>query len=398
MKVFISYKWESEEHNQWVERFATDLRLAGIDAQLDKWEIRAGDSLTDYMTSRIDEATVVLCILTDEYVKSVEAPAGRGGATKFEMQMAVSRRTAGDGLRVIGVYRQGSRQPNYLRDHLYVDFRDDDSYDVKFRLLVEDLMGTSKRPPLGPSRQNPEQQLAPDVHANSVAAPVPRTISNLTLTVDHLAIDGDAREVFLEAEAQISVAAGTPSGVMVSLLVNGHSCMQIPTDDHGTVFVRGNFSPDFFLPANNVIEARTAHCPKRAKYHADLLSPIDVISWQHRLGEPDVRVRERPSMQPFVVSEVRERADITVRFNATDFVDPDIECLYLRFKGPHAVRTAMFEVVAPGEARLSVGHTCRVLGMETDFQFYLSSVHGEIEASIGVKGFPSSFEQPLSDS
>ena len=99
-------------------KFAGDLREAGIDAQLDSWEIRAGDSLTEYMTSRIDEADVILCIITDEYVKNAEAPAGQGGGVKFETQLAVSRRTAGDKVRLIGIYRQGSRPPHYLRDHL----------------------------------------------------------------------------------------------------------------------------------------------------------------------------------------------------------------------------------------------------------------------------------------
>jgi hypothetical protein len=46
LKVFISYKWEDEAHNEWVKKFATDLRAAGIDAKLDRWEVRLGDSFT----------------------------------------------------------------------------------------------------------------------------------------------------------------------------------------------------------------------------------------------------------------------------------------------------------------------------------------------------------------
>ena len=64
LKTFISYKWEGEAHDRWVKKVAGDLRAAGIDAQLDKWEIRFGDSLTEYMTSRIDEADVILCIIS----------------------------------------------------------------------------------------------------------------------------------------------------------------------------------------------------------------------------------------------------------------------------------------------------------------------------------------------
>ena len=95
-KVFISYKWEDDADNLWVEKFATDLRSNGIEAVLDRWEVRLGDSFTDYMTSRIHQAEVVLFIITTESVSAVEAPKGKGGAVKFEMQMATARRTAGE--------------------------------------------------------------------------------------------------------------------------------------------------------------------------------------------------------------------------------------------------------------------------------------------------------------
>lgn len=94
LKVFISYKWEDDVHNRWVEEFATDLRAAGIDARLDKWEVRLGDSFTDYMTAKIADADVVLFIMTSRSVAAAEAPTGAGGALKFEMQMATSRRIA----------------------------------------------------------------------------------------------------------------------------------------------------------------------------------------------------------------------------------------------------------------------------------------------------------------
>jgi len=149
VKCFVSYKWQNDEHNLWVERLASDLRHRGIDAQLDRWELRAGDSLSGYMASRIDQASVVLCIITDEYVKNVEAPEGKGGATKFEMQLAVSRSISGESLRIIGVYKQGSKQPYYLRDNLFIDFRDQSSYEEKLKNLVEDILGISRKPPLG---------------------------------------------------------------------------------------------------------------------------------------------------------------------------------------------------------------------------------------------------------
>ena len=117
LKVFISYKWEDEVHNKWVEKFATDLRAAGIDAKLDKWEVRLGDSFTDYMTSKITEADVVLFIMTTQSVAAAEAQKGSGGAVKFEIQIATSRRIAGENMRLIGVYREGIQTPGHVRDH-----------------------------------------------------------------------------------------------------------------------------------------------------------------------------------------------------------------------------------------------------------------------------------------
>jgi TIR domain-containing protein len=149
LKVFISYKWEDDTHNIWVESFAGDLRAAGIDAKLDKWEVRLGDSFTDYMTSKIAEADVVLFIMTSLSVAAAEAPTGEGGAVKFEMQMATSRRIAGERMRLIGVYREGNKTAAHLRDHRYADFRDDSHYESSLHELIDDLLEKEKRPPLG---------------------------------------------------------------------------------------------------------------------------------------------------------------------------------------------------------------------------------------------------------
>jgi hypothetical protein len=149
LKVFISYKWEDDVHNRWVEGFATDLRAAGIDAKLDKWEVRLGDSFTDYMTAKIADADVVLFIMTSRSVAAAEAPTGAGGAVKFEMQMATSRRIAGEKMRLIGIYREGDKTAAHLRDHKYADFRDNLQYQASLREVIDDLLEREKRPALG---------------------------------------------------------------------------------------------------------------------------------------------------------------------------------------------------------------------------------------------------------
>ena len=138
LKVFISYKWENESHKEWVRKLAVDLIEHGIDAFLDDWYVRLGDSFTQYMTSMIDIANVVLFIMTKESVAAVEST--KEGAVRFEMQLAMSRKLAGDKLRVIGIYREGDKIAAPIRDSRYADFRDDSKYDTNLKALVDDLL------------------------------------------------------------------------------------------------------------------------------------------------------------------------------------------------------------------------------------------------------------------
>jgi hypothetical protein len=145
VRVFVSYKWESKQHSSWVENFATGLRARGIEALLDQWEVKLGESFTDYMQEHISTADIILFVITPKAVEAAEAPKGKGGALKFEVQMMNARRIA-EGTRIIGVYRAGDRPPHYLRDHRYVDFRDDAEFESSLQILVDDILGRSGPP------------------------------------------------------------------------------------------------------------------------------------------------------------------------------------------------------------------------------------------------------------
>jgi TIR domain len=148
MRVFISYKWEGLHHNRWVERLAGDLRARGIDALLDKWEVKLGQSFSDYMTEAISSVDAVLFIMTPASLDSAEAASDRGGAVKFEVQLAIARKIAGERFRFIGILRKGERPVRHLRDNRYLDFRSRKRYSRMIDELVADLSGQSNKPPL----------------------------------------------------------------------------------------------------------------------------------------------------------------------------------------------------------------------------------------------------------
>jgi hypothetical protein len=99
------------------------------------------------MTSEIDrDSDALLFVITPEAVAAVDKQ--RSGALHFEMQLANARRIREPVFRIIGIYREGTETPSYLRDHRYVDFRDDLQYEQQLRELALSLWGHRTRPGL----------------------------------------------------------------------------------------------------------------------------------------------------------------------------------------------------------------------------------------------------------
>jgi hypothetical protein len=144
VKVFISYKHQNKERNQWVENLYKDLRSAGIDAKLDTYEVAPGESFSDYMTHEIRQCDYVLFIVTPKAVKAVESGSG---ALAFEMQISNARHLAKkDGFRIIPIFREGKATSTYLSDHRYLNFRDNSEYDAKLAELIQWLSGDVQAP------------------------------------------------------------------------------------------------------------------------------------------------------------------------------------------------------------------------------------------------------------
>lgn len=147
-RVMIGYKHQDSERDQWVQRLCTDLRSKfGVDAKLDAFEVDYGQSFSDYMTSEIDrECDALLFVITPASVAAVDQE--KSGGVHFEMQLANARRIRDSSFHIIGVYREGTDTTSYLRDHRYIDFRDDGLYGTQIRELALSLWGQRSKPPL----------------------------------------------------------------------------------------------------------------------------------------------------------------------------------------------------------------------------------------------------------
>jgi hypothetical protein len=85
-KVFVSYAWENDEHQQRVKQFTQQLRHDGLDATIDIFEPNPPEGLPQWMVNQIRRADFVLLVITETYRKRFEGDeeAGKGKGVKWE--------------------------------------------------------------------------------------------------------------------------------------------------------------------------------------------------------------------------------------------------------------------------------------------------------------------------
>lgn len=142
-KVFISYTWESESHNEWVTRFAADLIELGIEVQFDQFDVGYGDSFLRFMVTEIHRSNFFLFVSTNESKKVADVEEERDARRGlwFELEQARTRASE-DGLdfKEICVLREGDHPPRYFAQRKYLDLRDDKKYRLrlhKFSLFLK---------------------------------------------------------------------------------------------------------------------------------------------------------------------------------------------------------------------------------------------------------------------
>ncbi len=135
-KVFLSY---SHEDRDIATRIAEGLRVVGIEAWLDKWEILPGDSLIQKIFEEgLAGVDVFVIILSDNSVQS--------RWVKQELDVALIKRIEGIS-RVIPLKLGDVAIPDPLRTLRWIDMTGD--FDGKLRELQMAIYQIRERPPLG---------------------------------------------------------------------------------------------------------------------------------------------------------------------------------------------------------------------------------------------------------
>lgn len=151
--VFVSYSWDSQEHQEWVLRLSADLREKyRVYTLLDKYN-RGGQELTEFMRNGLKKAHRVLIIGTPEYKKKIDRTSG---GAKFEDQViTIELYHEMETHKFIPVLREGSFSESFselIETRVGYDMSNDAQYDQKLQELAADIWGCPMNlaPALGP--------------------------------------------------------------------------------------------------------------------------------------------------------------------------------------------------------------------------------------------------------
>ena len=67
-KVFISYSWSSQLHEERVLELATELVDNGIDTVLDKWDLKEGEDADKFMERMVSDKSISKVLIISDKI------------------------------------------------------------------------------------------------------------------------------------------------------------------------------------------------------------------------------------------------------------------------------------------------------------------------------------------
>jgi hypothetical protein len=138
-KVFISYSWDSEPHQNWVVELANSLRKCGIDANVDVFYVHGETTnLNKMMVKEITTSDHVIVVLTEEYKNKV---VNWDGGVGFESELLLPALSGQvDNNKLIFIMRhKGNYQmvfPPQYTGYYAIDFSDENRFSLKLKELL----------------------------------------------------------------------------------------------------------------------------------------------------------------------------------------------------------------------------------------------------------------------
>lgn len=150
IKLFISYSWDSEEHQNWVLGLATDLdEYEELHVTYDRFDLDNFSDKNLFMEKAVQESDVILVVCTEKYREKADS---RTGGVGIETTLATIRHweesEGGAASNLLVVSRERNSTPFYLKGKFRVDFHVDDLYQKSLSYLIKAVtrQAKTKRP------------------------------------------------------------------------------------------------------------------------------------------------------------------------------------------------------------------------------------------------------------
>jgi hypothetical protein len=155
-RAFISYSWSSPSHETWVLGLATRLREDGVEAILDKWDLKPGHDSIQFMEQMVTDPTVSKVLIVCDRTYSEKAN-GRAGGVGTESQI-ISPELYGKGaqdkfaaLTTENDEHDKAYVPVFYKGRIYFDFSADTNYERSYDELLRWIFNKPLhvKPPVG---------------------------------------------------------------------------------------------------------------------------------------------------------------------------------------------------------------------------------------------------------
>lgn len=150
-RVFISYSHDSDRHKTWVLEFASKLRVKGVDAVLDQWDLKPGKDVSLFMEEQLSVCDFAILVCTKRYVE--KANAGKGGVGYERMIVSSELIKDIDAGKFIPIIREhgDNNVPKFIGTKYWLDFSNDEYFESILDDLLRHIFGAeiSTKPALG---------------------------------------------------------------------------------------------------------------------------------------------------------------------------------------------------------------------------------------------------------
>lgn len=145
-KLFVSYRWSTPKHEEWVLELASTLRGHGIDVLLDKWHLKEGQDTFKFMESMVNDETVtkVLLICDNGYVERANSRTGGVGTEAQIVSAQVYAKSRQDKFAAAVIDRDDGGNailPTYMEGRLYFDFSEPTNYGATYKRVLRWCFG-----------------------------------------------------------------------------------------------------------------------------------------------------------------------------------------------------------------------------------------------------------------